>query len=288
MRRTPFRRISFGSLVCITVPAVAMIVLMHAPGGDTPGDPPSAPGPATLDDAVATTRRVESARVELRTTVAGPSGPVVLVHRGGFADGGARARAESDMSQVAGALEAAGQHLDGDWSQPTGIVVDGDAVYSQLGPMAEALGRAPGDWTRARLADVAAPGAAVENDTLALVLDPLGPIDLLRRPVTEIGIVGPDDVRGVPTEHLRASLDLTGGDGGEPPAGSFEARLVAAGLASLPVDVWVDADGIVRRLVVSVGAAGSMTTTFEVFDVGADVEVVAPDPDDVIDPGSGV
>jgi hypothetical protein len=31
-----------------------------------------------------------------------------------------------------------------------------------------------------------------------------------------------------------------------------------------------------------------MTTTFEVFDVGADVEVVAPDPDDVIDPGSGV
>jgi hypothetical protein len=283
MRRRPFR-----PLVCITVPAVAMIVLMTTPA-DTPDDRPSASGPATLDAAVSATRAVDRARVEMQTAMAGPAGPVVLVHRADFTDGGARARAESDMSQVAAALESAGQRLEGDWSQPTGVVVDGESVYSQLGPMAEALGRAPDDWTRARLADVAGPGTHVDNDTLALALDPLGPLDLLRRPVGEIGVVGTDTVRGVATEQLRASLDLGGDDGDQPPPGSFEARLAAAGVVSLPVDVWVDAEGVVRRLVLSLGAAaGSMTTTFEVFDVGAEIDVAVPDPATVIDPADVV
>ncbi len=286
MRRTPSRSL----LLCIAALVVAMIVAMTDRAGDTPDDPSgddAGPGPGTLAAAVDATRAAASARVELQTTVAGPSGPVALVHRGAFTDGGVRARAESDMSQVAAALEAAGQQLDGDWTQPTGIVVDGDTVFSQLGPMADALGRAPDDWASARLSEVAGSGSAADNDTLALVLDPLGPLDLLRRPVLEIGPVGDDEVRGTPVQHVRARLDLTGaagGDSGAPPAGSFEARLVAAGFESLPVDVWLDREGVVRRLTVTVDAAGSLTTTFEVFDVGADVDVAAPDPADVISP----
>src|SRR5918998_620294 len=261
--------------------------------------------------------------------------------------GGVRARAESDMSEVAAALEAAGQQLDGDWSRPAAIVVDGDTVFSQLGPMADALGRSPDDRARARLSDVAGPASVADNDTLALALDPLGPLDLLRRPVVEIRVVGAEEVRGTPTRHLRAQLDLTGagagpgGDGraagaeahggdvgptgtgagaddaadtaaggngeaatngrsrettgrngvpvnggsgaaprggvpADPPAGSFEARLVAAGFASLPVDVWLDGQGAIRRLVVTVEGAGSVTTTFEVFDIGGDVQLATP------------
>lgn len=289
MRRTPHLRLLPWciALSCIAAPAVAMIVAMTARGGDPPDDPaeagagPGHEGP-TLDAAVAATRAVDRARVELQTTVAGPSGPVALVHRGAFVDGGARAQAESDMTQVAAALEAAGQQLDGDWSQPTGVVVDGDTVYSQLGPMAEALGRAPGDWTTARLADVAGP--QVDNDTLALVLDPLGPLDLLRRPVLELERVGDEHVRGAPAQHLRARLDLTGAHPNEPAPGSFEARLVAAGFETLPVDVWVDAEQVVHRLVVTIDAAGTLTTTFEVFDVNADVVVAVPDPATVISP----
>jgi hypothetical protein len=271
---------------------MVMIVLMTQRPGDVPAHRAAggaAPAAAGLAAAVDATRAVASARVELQTALAGPSGPVVLVHRAAFADGGARARAESDMSQVAEALEAAGQDLDGDWSHPAGIVIDGDTVYSQLGPMAEALGRAPSDWVRARLSEVAAPGAAADNDTLALALDPLGPLDLLRRPVARVETVGDADVRGTPTEHLRATLDLAGdsgaGDSGDGvPVGSFEARLVAAGVETLPVDVWLDGDGVVRRLQISLDAAGSLTTTFDVFDVGAEVDVAAPDPADVISP----
>jgi hypothetical protein len=297
MRPTcPFRR-----PLCTTLAAVVMIMGMPACAGDPPDDQPAegdaaAEGPAgdagavddvgaedevdetTLTTSVAATRAVGRARVELQITVAGPDGPVALVHRAAFTDGGLRAEASSDMSEAAAALEAAGQELEGDWSHPTGVVIDGDAVYSQLGPMAEALGHEPDDWVRARIADVTAAGA--ENDALALALDPLGPADLLYRPVREVAVVGADDVRGVHTRHLRATLDLTGAQAA-PPA-SFEARLVAAGVDALPVDVWLDDAGVVRRLLVSLDEAGTMTTTFDVFDVDADVAVTPPAPDQVV------
>jgi hypothetical protein len=291
MRPTcPFRR-----PLCTTLAAVVMIVVMPACAGDPPDDQPAegaapAEGPAgdaaagdevdetTLAAGVAATRAVVSARVELQITVAGPDGPVALVHRAAFTDGGLRAEASSDMSQAAAALEAAGQELEGDWSHPTGVVIDGEAVYSQLGPMADALGHEPDDWVRARIADVTAAGA--ENDALALALDPLGPLDLLYRPVGDVTVVGADDIRGVPTRHLRATLDLTGAQAA--PSASFEARLVAAGVDALPVDVWLDDAGVVRRLLVSLDEAGTMTTTFDVYDVDADVAVTPPAADEVV------
>ncbi|HEX6421622.1 MAG TPA: hypothetical protein VFZ77_24170 [Acidimicrobiales bacterium] len=277
--------------LCIAAPALAIIVVMTR-AGDRPDEPPPeasgvTPGPGTLAGAVAVTRAATSGRVELETTVPGPTGPVSLVHRAAFAGGGARAQASSDLSQVAAALDAAGRRLDGDWTQPTGVVVDGGTVYSQLGPMAEALGRAPDDWVSAPLPDVAGSGAVADNDTLALALDPLGSLDLLLRPVVEIGSVGRDDVGGTAAEHLRASLDLTGGEGGPPAPGSFEGRLLAAGLDRLPVDVWVDAAGAVRRFELTVDGAGSLTTRFDAYDLGADVEVEVPDPEDVISPATG-
>jgi hypothetical protein len=295
MRLTsPFRR-----LPCTTLAGVVMIVGMPACAGDPSEDQPpdgaageggAAEGSAgdagavdaidetTLAAGVAATRAVGRARVELQITVAGPDGPVAMVHRAAFTDGGLRAEASSDMSQAAAALEAAGQELEGDWSHPTGVVIDGDAVYSQLGPMADALGHDPDDWVRARVADVTVAGA--ENDALALALDPLGPLDLLYRPVGEVAELGQDDVRGVRARHLRATLDLAGAQAA--PAASFEARLVAAGVDALPVDVWLDDGGVVRRLLVSLDDAGTMTTRFDVYDVEADVAVTPPAADEVV------
>jgi hypothetical protein len=276
--------------LCIAAVVVGMIVPMSARADRPSDEPEGVPGPSTLSAAVAATRAVASARVELATTLPGPAGPVTLVHHAAFTDGGLRAQATTDMSQMAAALAAAGQQLDGDWSQPTGVVVDGDTVYAQLGPMAPQLGRSPTDWTRARLADVA--GTRADNDTLALVLDPLGPLDLLRRPVLEVGeVAAAEEVHGVGTRHLRARLDLTAADptaaertnGAGPPA-SFEARLVAAGFETLPVDVWIAADGTVRRLAVTVEAGESLTTTFDVYDLGDAVTIEVPDPADVIVP----
>jgi hypothetical protein len=134
-----------------------------------------------------------------------------------------------------------------------------------------------------------------DNDALALVLDPIGPLDLLSRQVIEIADVGHEPVRGTGTTHLRASLALAGdaADGATAPsAGSLEGRLWAAGAEVLPIDVWVDGEGVVRRLDVSLddalaGRSGptGLTTTFELYDVGGDVEVVIPDDAEVIHVG---
>lgn len=294
MRRTTWSR---GAL-CAALLGVTMIMSMLEPADDPPAahDPP---GPDMLADARAATRALDRARFELRTTVFQADEELTFVHRGAFDQGGARVQAEADMTEAAATLEAAGQPLDGDWSQPTRMVVAGETVYSQLGPMAEALGREPTDWTSARLVAVMSQGAT-DNDTLALALDPLGPLDLLERPVVEVGEPGDDgaggaderEIRGEPVTHLRATLALAGAtsDGGtEPAPGSFEGRLRAAGVESLPVDVWLDGAGVVRRLVVRLDAAmaggsggSSLTTTFDVYDVEGDIEVEVPDPADVI------
>jgi hypothetical protein len=245
------------------------------------------PGPGTLATALAASRAVERGRIELVTTIAGPAGPVALVHRGAYDRAGGRAQAESDMSALADALKAAGQPPGGDGSHPNGVVVDGETLYSQLGPMAESLGREPTDWIQVQLMAVMAQGVT-DNDALALALDPLGPLDLLERRVVEIGLVGEDTVRGTAARHLRASLALAGvtPDGStEPSPASFEGRLQAAGVDVLPVDVWVDDGAVVRRLRVSLddalGGAGGLSTTFELYDVDADVEIDVPHPDTI-------
>ena len=278
------RRLSYAVL-----PGLASIITMPEPT-DSPADAPL--GADTLANALAVTRTVERARIELRTTVAGGADSLTFVHRGAFVQGGARVQAESDMTEAAATLAAAGQPMPGDWSHPTRIVVDGETVYSQLGPMAESLGREPTDWTSARLLAVMAQGAT-ENDALALALDPLGPLDLLERRVVEIGEGdGEDEIRGVRAVHLRATLALAGetSDGAtEPSAGSFEGRLRAAGVETLPIDVWVDRAGVVRRLKVRLDASlaggsseSSLTTIFDVYDAGENIEVEVPDPADVI------
>jgi hypothetical protein len=286
---------------CAAVAALSMILVLACvpdgsedPMADDTAPPTGSPGPDTLPRALAATRAVERARIELVTTIAGPDGPLRIVHQAAYDRSGDRAEAASDMSAVAAALEEAGQPLAGDWSHPTRVVLDADTVYSQLGPMAEELGRRPTDWTRVPLLSVMAQGVT-DNDALALVLDPVGPLDLLGRRVIEIGGLGREAVRGVETTHLRASLALDGEmpDGAtEPSAGSLEGRLRAAGAEVLPIDVWVDDDGVVRRLEVSLddalagrSAPTGLTTTFELYDVGGEVEVGIPDDADVIQVG---
>jgi hypothetical protein len=289
---------------CVALAALAMIVRMDSSADEPaepvgaadaaePTEPPTSPGtpsepggadgrPDDLVEAAAATRLLDHGRVELRITVAGPAGPVSLVHRAAFVERGLRVEASSDMSEAAAVVMDAGEQLDGDWSQPTRVVVDDDTVYSQLGPMAEVLGHSPDEWVRARLADVTAAGA--DNDAMVLALDPLGPLDLLARPVADLETIddATTEIRGAPTRHLRATLELQGAGGASP--ASFEARLVAAGVGSLPVDVWLDADDVVRKLAIEVDAAGTMTTTFEVLDTGAEdaVLVTPPDPSAVV------
>ena len=63
----------------------------------------------------------------------------------------------------------------------------------------------------------------------------------------------------------------------------IEAQLDQLGETSIPVDVWVDADGLVRRMQLDMGGmlGGTATLTIELFDYGQPVDIEVPSPDDV-------
>jgi hypothetical protein len=297
--------------------AACMIVAMAAcadpseppTGGAAPGEAspePPADGTAavvagrpvdgqTLRRALEVTRAVDAGRVELITSVTGldprpvdPAGSetsddaVQVVHRAAFDRRRREAEAETDMSHLAESLQReAGSAPDqsvGDFSAPNRMIVDGDVVYSQVGPMAGAYGLTPTDWVRIDRSTFV--DQRIDSDTAALLLDPLGPLDVLAQPATEVRVVGGgdgaggsfgDEVRGTPVTHVSATLD------------------------GQPIDVWIDAEGRVRRVELRLDApatggavAGRATTTFELFDVGEPIEVTPPSPTDVLGtPGTG-
>ena len=314
--------------VVVAVMMGAMVSCANGPSGDDPGgDPVEERGASglTILRAVEATGEVESARVELQTTYTGlgamrdaPPGvdAVRMVQRAAFDRASGRAEAESDMSELAEVLQGTDESVPGDYTLPTRFVIDGETVYAQIGPMARAVGLDPSSWIRRDLAGFAA--QSIDNETAALLLDPLGMLRLLARPVTDVRSAGDDEVRGVAATHLTATVDLrassggsSGGAAGAPhtngssagssgsggsngsgaAAGSgddlVEARFRSVGVDELPVGVWIGADGVVRRLEFSLdagsGGSGGLTTTFDVYDVGESLDIALPDPATVVD-----
>jgi len=95
--------------------------------------------------------------------------------------------------------------------------------------------------------------------------------------------VGPATVRGVPTTEYSATVDLSKAVQGRSPAVQALVQKLQAkfGLSSLPIHVWIDAQGQIRRetvdesLTVS-GQQAQVQVTMEFFDFGAPIDVTPP------------
>lgn len=127
--------------------------------------------------------------------------------------------------------------------------------------------------------------------------DPTEFLDFLRNNGSEVTEVGTEEVRGVETTHLQTVLDTQKMIENASPeeAAELEASiedLGADGIFDIPVDVWVDADGIVRKMVMEMDLSqaesdgvdmgdASMTITVEMFDFGQPVDIEVPDPSEV-------
>jgi len=292
----------------------AMMVSMPACADDADGGPERPahqPGdPATvaqLEGALAATQAIVSARIEVQTAYRGMAVPgggdggpddgpddVRMVQRAAFDRRQLRAQAETDMSELAAVVDASDEDVPGDYSTPTRLVIDGETVYAQLGPLADVVGLAPTAWVERDLASFAA--QPTDNETAALLLRPLGLLELLRLPVEGVRVAGGDEVRGEPTTHLSITVDLApagGTDRGPAAEGAdaIAARFRSLGLEQLPVDVWIGTDDqVVRRLQFAIDAeatgrasAGGLTTRVDVYDIDRPIEVTVPDPADVVD-----
>ncbi|MEZ5133680.1 MAG: hypothetical protein R2699_01110 [Acidimicrobiales bacterium] len=201
-------------------------------------------------------------------------------------------------------------------SPASGVVIDGGDRWVRLDPDELA---AEAD---ARGAD---PSIVEDLDQLAApmpVLDPAALLDWLTAAGAEVTVVGAERVNGVDTTHQRATLEL--GDLAQrlDPEARTELERSTANLSGsagalldtpLPVDVYVDDEGLVRRVVLTLGfgdeattgapgSAGSggagigggiddlfgdlsMTITVDYLDLGEPVDIVVPDRADTVGVG---
>ena len=110
-------------------------------------------------------------------------------------------------------------------------------------------------------------------------------LDVLRGVSGEVTTVGQETIRGEPTTHYRASV-LPSKALAQLPADHQAAlrRLLGDELDKpIPVDVWLDSAGLVRKVSASktIGSDGTLSGSFEFYDLGQPVTITPPAADQI-------
>lgn len=99
---------------------------------------------------------------------------------------------------------------------------------------------------------------------------------------------GKEEVRGEQTTRYKATFDLTKARDAEAKAeakANIDKLIDSLGTSTMPATVWIDDAGRMRKMVYEldlskaaqgIGGGGVMTTTFEMYDFGVDVDVAPP------------
>lgn len=154
-------------------------------------------------------------------------------------------------------------------------IVDG-VMYQRFPQLIEQMG-ADAEWLSFDLATLGP--EFQEMLDAAQQTDPSQSLEVLRE-VAEVTEVGRETVNGTETTHYTGELDLRAA---MEASGTDPAMMEGSGVdldQPVPVGIWIDDDGMVRRYEMSMDMEGmSSTTTFEVLEYDVDVEVTAPPAD---------
>ncbi len=199
-------------------------------------------------------------------------------------------RSASQIKINLGALAAALGGATGGAQVPSTVevIVLKDALYVRFPALAQQV--APGaEWLRLDLSKVPQTTTGGINPRDLGRVSPQALLAALQKAV-KVRKLGSGTVRGVPATHYRATVDLAAIVSVLPKADRAEAlkALREAGLKQLPVDVWVDGAGYLRRLVLAVklkaqGSPVSLRLSADLFDFGKPVAVAAPPADKTAD-----
>jgi hypothetical protein len=170
------------------------------------------------------------------------------------------------------------------------MVADGDTVYMRSS-LFEMFAGTRG-WLSLRATDLSSDAGSLGLGAAAS--DPTKILESLRGVTSEPEVVGQEDVDGVETTHYRATLSLADALAEVPESQRAEVeaalgQLGRVGDAEVPVDVWIDGEGLPRRMTLDMGAAfGAIageavgaTMTIELFDYGQPVDIAIPPADEV-------
>lgn len=177
------------------------------------------------------------------------------------------------------------------------MIIDGDTSYmrSSLFEMMPGVDSSK-PWFEAPADEVNESGTFSQGSN-----DPREFLEFLQNNGSEVTEVGTEELRGVETTHLRTVLDpekmIESADADE--KAEMEESLEglgANGITEIPVDVWIDGDGMVRKMIMTMDMSNmdtgdddlgmdtsdmKMVITMEMFDFGEPVDIEVPDPSQV-------
>jgi hypothetical protein len=173
-------------------------------------------------------------------------------------------------------------------------IVDGTTVYMKLpGAAAGALGALGQRWLKLDVAKSAhLPGLSSIGSNPATT-NPGQMLQFLRAVSDSVVTEGRQRVDGFETTHYHAELSLSSIASALPAADQAAAQQVlsgleqSAGLHTIPVDVWVDARHLVRRMQMSMNAAVAGGQTMDVA-LTADISDYGPQPRPTLPPADQV
>ena len=223
---------------------------------------------------------------------------------GAFDAASKRASFAVDMSAFAKLLGGFASALGGgnatglpDFDDPAGwkieVVQDGDVAYLRF-PAIDAQLPNGKTWIKASEGDAKVGGFDFHELESFSSSDPRELLDVLRSLSGDLETVGTEELRGVETTHYRAVVDpveLAKGaaTAGQATDGLFDQLTAQSGIGAVPLDVWIDANGLVRKLSMEVSAtdqasqAGAATISFELWDYGETVDIELPPASQVAD-----
>jgi hypothetical protein len=243
---------------------------------------------------------------DMSLTMPGADEPFALSGEGAFDEASERASFSVDMASFAQLLGGLVAGLAGpgakdlpDFDDPAGwkidVVQDGEVGYIRFPAVGEQLPDGK-TWIRAKEGEKTAAGSFDFEEFEGIAKsDPRELLDALRAVSSEVETVGSEELRGAQTTHYRAIIDPAELSSLSPSASSETETLVdqltsQSGLGPIPVDVWLDGTGLVRKLVMAFEATDASTSqssavslSFELWDYGEKVEIPLPPASEVVD-----
>jgi hypothetical protein len=243
----------------------------------------------SVDPVAAAASKSESAggaNVELSVAVDAPTGQSYSLSATGVA-GGSSGDITADVSSI---LAAVGVPATNGTVELRWLQENGDPVVYVNAPFAAAMLPGGQSWIRLDLEQAAKSFGVDLNQVLGqLSQNPTSALDLLRT-VGSVQTVGPETVNGESTTHYKSTVDLVKAAGQiGTQAQAFAQHLIDQGApSSLPIDVWIGDDGLVRQVVLDqnatvAGQSGGVHLKLDLNGYGTPVSVSAPAASDTFD-----
>ncbi len=229
----------------------------------------SSASPDDIADAASKTAKAGSLEADFAVSAQGLSGR-----------GSGIFNSKDRTGQLKMTLDARGRQI------PVDTVVAGDVVYLRSPAFAQATTQDK-QWIKL---DLAALGSRQGNTDLSGFLDasptPTNALAYLQGS-SQVDKVGSESIGGVDTTHyaVSANLDQAAQHSSGATRDAVQGVISQSGVKKLPLDVWLDANGYIRKVSYDehAGRRQAAKVTMELHDFGSPVEITAPPSDSVVD-----